>query len=228
MCAPNAAFEYSMHKILALLLLSLVSSPVCAEDSARARLAAFSADLHSVSASFEQSVTGASGHRGEVSSGKMMLQAPRQLRWHTTSPFDQLIVADGSKVWIYDPDLEQVSVRKQGAEEAHSPLTVLTDLGQMDAEFVVSEAGERDGLRWLKLVSRASEPEFAFAELGFAESDLARMRFEDALGNTTEIRFSDWKRDPRLPADTFSFSPPAGVDVVGDAEADAEVFPIKD
>ena len=93
---------------------------------------------------------------------------------------------------------------------------------------MVSEAGERDGLRWLKLVSRASEPEFAFAELGFAESDLARMRFEDALGNTTEIRFSDWKRDPRLPADTFSFSPPAGVDVVGDAEADAEVFPIKD
>ncbi|HQV48936.1 outer membrane lipoprotein chaperone LolA [Dokdonella sp.] len=217
-----------MHKILALLLLSLVSSPVCAADSARARLAAFSADLHSVSASFEQSVTGASGHRGEVSSGKMMLQAPRQLRWHTTSPFEQLIVADGSKVWIYDPDLEQVSVRKQGAEEAHSPLTVLTDLGQLDAEFVVSEAGERDGLRWLKLVSRASEPEFAFAELGFAESDLARMRFEDALGNTTEIRFSDWKRDPRLPADTFSFSPPAGVDVVGDAEADAEVFPIKD
>lgn len=211
-----------------LLLTSLVAIPAQAADTARTRLESFSKGIHTISARFEQSVTGAKGNRGETSSGTLALKAPRQFRWHTTSPFEQLIIADGNRVWIYDPDLEQVSVRSQGAEEAHSPLSVLTDLSRLDHEFQASEAGEREGLRWLKLVSKAKEPEFAFAELGFDKDGLARMRFEDSLGNTTEIRFSDWQRDPKLPADTFSFTPPAGVDVVGDPGQDAEVFPVRD
>lgn len=211
-----------------LLLSSLVACSAQAAESARARLEAFSKGIQVISGRFEQSVTGPKGNQGETSSGDLALKAPRQFRWHTSSPYEQLIVADGNRVWIYDPDLEQVSVRGQGAEEAHSPLAVLTDLSQLDHEFKVSESGDRDGLLWLKLVSKAKEPEFAFAELGFDTSGLARMRFEDSLGNTTEIRFSEWRRDPKLPADTFSFSPPEGVDVVGDAGADAEVFPIKD
>jgi outer membrane lipoprotein carrier protein len=211
-----------------LLLSALVVSNAFGAETARARLDAFSHGLQTVSARFEQSVTGAKGSRGEPSSGTLALKAPRQFRWHVTAPYEQLIVADGNRVWIYDPDLEQVSVRGQGAEEAHSPLSVLTDLSQLDSEFTASEAGQREGLRWLKLVSKAKEPEFAFAELGFDDRGLARMRFEDSLGNTTEIRFSDWQRDPKLPADTFAFTPPAGVDVVGDPGEDAEVFPINE
>lgn len=211
-----------------LLLTGLIAFSAHAADSARARLESFSKGIRVVSAHFEQAVTGAKGQRGEESSGTLALKAPRQFRWQTTTPFEQLIIADGNRVWIYDPDLEQVSVRSQGAEEAHSPLSVLTDLSRLDDEFVASESGEREGLRWLKLVSKASEPEFAFAELGFDKDSLVRMRFEDSLGNTTEIRFSDWRREPKLPADTFSFTPPAGVDVVGDPGQDAEVFPIPD
>ena len=216
--------------MLRLLTAFLFACPLLAHaaDDARERMQSFAKDLRSLSGEFEQSITGAKGSRGEPSKGTLALKAPRQFRWHTTTPYEQLIVADGDRVWIYDPDLEQVSVRGQGAEEAHSPLSVLTDLSQLDREFTASEAGQRDGLRWLKLVSRAKEPEFAFAELGFDENSLARMRFEDALGNVTEIRFSDWQRDPKLTADTFSFKPPAGVDVVGDPGADAEVFPVKD
>ena len=206
----------------------LLAIPVHAADTARSRLEAFSGRIHTISAHFEQSVIGARGNRGEASTGTLALKAPRQFRWHTTAPFEQLIVADGNRVWIYDPDLEQVSVRGQGAEEAHSPLAVLTDLSRLDLEFTTSEVGEREGLRWLKLISKAKEPEFAFAELGFDTHSLIRMRFEDSLGNTTEIRFSDWQNDPKLPADTFTFTPPAGVDVVGDPGEDAEVFPIKD
>ena len=209
-----------------LLLSCLVASSAVFAQTARSRLDAFSRDLHTVSARFEQSVTGASGNRSETSSGDLALKAPRQFRWHTRTPYEQLIVADGNRVWIHDPDLEQVSVRSQGSEEAHSPLSVLTDLSQLDREFSVSETGEHGGLQWLKLISNAPEPEFAFAELGFDKAGLARMRFEDALGNTTEIRFQDWQRDPRLAADAFSFSPPAGVDVVGDPGTEAEVFPI--
>ncbi|MEO7325286.1 MAG: outer membrane lipoprotein chaperone LolA [Dokdonella sp.] len=205
----------------------LLSFTAHAADSARARMEAFSKNLHSVTASFNQSVTDANGHRGDESRGSLALEAPRQFRWETTAPYQQTIVADGARVWVYEPDLEQVSVRNQSSEEAHSPLTVLTDLSQLDSQFKSTEAGEHDGLTWLKLTSKAKEPEFEYAELGFDAKTLQRMRFKDQLGNTTEIRFTDWKRNPVIAAGTLTFVPPKGVDVVGDIKPDAEVFPVR-
>lgn len=197
-------------------------------DTARARMEAFSKGLHAVTGRFAQDVTDANGHRGDESRGTLALQAPRQFRWETTAPYQQTIVADGAKVWVYEPDLEQVSVRSQDAAEAHSPLTVLTDLSQLDAQFTTSEAGEREGLAWLRLGSKAKDADFEYAELGFDATTLQRMRFKDQLGNVTEIRFSDWSRNPPIPAGTFAFVPPKGVDVVGDVRPDAEVFPVRD
>jgi outer membrane lipoprotein carrier protein len=80
----------------------------------------------------------------------------------------------------------------------------------------------------LPLTSKAKEPEFEYAELGLDATALQRMRFKDQLGNVTEIRFADWKRNPSLPAGTFKFTPPKGVDVVGDLKPDAEVFPVRE
>jgi outer membrane lipoprotein carrier protein len=119
-------------------------------------------------------------------------------------------------VWLYDPELEQVTVRVQSTEEAHSPLTVITDLKQLDRDFKVTEQGERDGLLWLRLVSTASDPQFDYADLGFDAHGLARMSFRDQLGAITDIRFSDWQRNAALPPGTFQFTPPAGADVIGD------------
>jgi outer membrane lipoprotein carrier protein len=215
-------------RLLAAFIAVTVASDVLAADNARSRMEAFSKALTSVGGQFSQSVTDANGHRGDESRGTLALQAPRQFRWETTEPYQQTIVADGSRVWVYEPDLEQVSVRSQSAAEAHSPLTVLTDLSQLDSQFSTSEAGERDGLAWLRLVSKAKEPEFEYAELGLDATSLQRMRFKDQLGNVTEIRFAGWKRNPVLPAGTFAFTPPKGVDVVGDVKPDAEVFPVKD
>lgn len=207
-------------------LLAAAAPAASAADSARARMEAFSKNLQSVSADFSQTVRTAQAAVGDTSRGTLALQAPRQFRWQTTEPFEQLIVADGTRVWIYDPDLEQVSVRSQSSEEAQSPLTVLTDLSLIDRDFVASEAGERDGLVWLRLSARAEEPEFEYAELGFDGDLLSRMTFKDQLGNVTEMRFTDWKRNPSLPADTFRFTPPKGVDVIGDADG-PEVFPVR-
>lgn len=212
--------------LASLLLVSCAS--VHAADVARSRMEAFSKGLHSITAEFAQSVTDANGRRGDESRGTLALEAPRQFRWETKEPYEQTIVADGARVWIYEPDLEQVSVRNQSSEEAHSPLTVLTDLSQLDGQFTASEAGEREGLSWLRLTSKAKDPDFEYAELGFDAAGLVRMRFKDQLGNTTEIRFADWKRNPNLPAATFRFTPPTGVDVVGDLKPGADVYPIKD
>ena len=183
---------------------------------ARARLDAFANDLHALTGRFSQTLTDINGNTSKASSGTLALQAPRQFRWDTLAPYKQTIVADGSRVWMYDPDLEQVTVRVQSSEEAHSPLTVLTDLKQMDREFKVSELGERDGLQWLSLTSTGKDPQFDHAELGFDANGLARMTFRDQLGSTTDIRFSDWQRNPSLAPGTFTFVPPKGADVIGD------------
>ena len=216
-----------MQRWLPLALFCLTTTAFAAE-SARAKLDAFAKDLKSVSADFEQRVADPKGGAGRSSSGTLALKAPRQFRWDVTTPYKQLIVADGEKVWIYDPDLEQVTVRAQGTEEAHSPLTVLTDLAQLDRDFSTSEQGEHDGLIWLRLKSKDKEPQFEYADLGFDASGLARMVFKDALANSTEIHFSHWQRNPALSVDQFRFTPPKGVDVIGDPTPAAEVHPVKD
>ena len=213
---------------LLVLLAALTLATAAHADTARSRMEAFSKDLKSVTATFSQSVTDANGEPRDTSHGTLALEAPRQFRWETKQPYEQTIVADGTRIWVYEPDLEQVSVRSQSGEEAHSPLTVLTNLGELDSQFIATESGERDGLQWLKLVSKAKEPEFEYAELGFSAKSLDRMVFKDPLGSTTEIRFEDWKRNPSIPADTFKFTPPKGVDVIGNTDPGAEIHPIKD
>lgn len=199
---------------------------VAAPGPARARLDAFAQNLHALTGNFSQVLSNANGSPGQTSTGTMALEAPREFRWDTTTPYKQNIVADGSRVWLYDPDLDQVTVRVQSNEEAHSPLTVLTDLTQMDKDFKVVEQGERDGLVWLRLTSTAHDPQFDFADLGFDASGLKRMVFKDQLSNTTQITFSNWQKNPALPAGTFTFVPPKGADVIGDAPV-LQTQPIK-
>ena len=206
-------------RILLMLGLLLGAGAATAAGTARAQLDAFANGLHSLSGNFNQTVYDPNGRSTQAAHGTLALQAPRQFRWDTQAPYKQVIVADGYKVWIYDPELEQVTVRDQGTQEAHSPLTVLTDLSQLDRDFNTSEQGERDGLQWLRLVSRAKEPQFEYADIGFANNAPRRMVFKDTLGNRTEIVFTDWQRNRQLPPETFTFTPPKGTDVVGDAAA---------
>ncbi len=203
-----------MRKLMLWILLSLTAGTAFAAAGSRARLDAFAHGLHSLRGAFSQTVYDAHGNVTGTSHGTLALESPRMFRWQVTDPYQQLIVADGHKVWVYEPDLQQVTVRDQGAEEAHSPLTVLTDLAQLDTEFKATDAGTRDGLEWLRLVSRSKEPQFEYAEIGFDASGPRRMVFKDTLGNKTTIAFSGWQRNPALAAGTFTFVPPKGTDVV--------------
>jgi outer membrane lipoprotein carrier protein len=207
--------RFSLIFASVLLMLSL-NAALAATGPARARLDTFATGLHSLTGHFEQSLTDINGQASKHSSGSLALLAPRQFRWDTQSPYKQTIVADGSRVWMYDPELDQVTVRKQSTEEANSPLSVLTDIKHIDGNFKVVERGERDGLVWLRLSSTGKDPQFDFADLGFDANGLARMTFRDQLGSTTDIRFSDWQRNPEMPPATFNFVPPKGADVIGD------------
>lgn len=211
---------------LFLLSLLLLSNAVFAED-ARARLEAFANGLDALNGEFKQATSDANGEVQEESRGTLALAAPRQFRWQYEDPFPQLIVADGNNVWIHDEDLEQVTVRNQSSEESQSPLTVLVDLSQLDRDYVVQNLKDRDGLSWLGLTSRAKEPPFKGVEIGFDGNGPKRMRLEDLLGNRTEWTFSNWQRNPKLAADTFKFTPPAGVDVIGEPTEAAEAIPLQ-
>lgn len=201
--------------VVAALALSLSTLAQAATGPARARLDAFAHGLHALSGNFTQTLNSPNG-QSQQTSGTLVLQAPSQFRWDTLSPYKQSIIADGSRVWSYDPGLEQVTVRRQDTEAAHNPLAVLTDLSQVDQDFSITEQGEHDGLVWLRLTSRAKEPQFDHVDLGFDANGLARMQFRDQLGSTTDIRFSNWQRNPDIPPEDFNFTPPKGTDVVGD------------
>lgn len=209
--------RFMLALTILVLMFSLDATAFAATGPARARLDAFASGLHSLTGDFSETLTGADGQASKTSSGTLVLQAPREFRWDTLTPYKQTIVADGSRVWMYDPELEQVTVSRQSSEESHSPLTVLTDLKQLDRDFKVTEQGEHDGLAWLRLTSTAKDPQFTHVDLGFDASGLVRMGFRDRLGSTTEITFSNLKRNVAVPAATFNFVPPKGADVIGDA-----------
>ncbi len=187
-----------------------------AQAGGRESLDAFTRGLKGLDGQFTQDVFDSKGKRKESASGRVALSTPRQFRWEYVKPYPQLIVADGAKVWVYDPDLKQVTVRPQGVEEQNSPLAALIDPNKLDRDFIVRDGGREGGLDWLELLPKqADNSTFQSARLGFDAKGLARMRIIDGLGQRTDIGFSGWKRNPAFAASTFRFSPPKGVDIVG-------------
>jgi outer membrane lipoprotein carrier protein len=194
----------------------LFAAAITAHAGGRASLDTFTKGLKGLDGQFSQQVFDSKGKRKESSSGRVALSAPRLFRWEYLKPYPQLIIADGKKVWIYDPDLKQASTRAQGAEEQNSPLAALIDPQRLDRDFNVKDVGSGEGLEWLELTPKQDEGAgFQNARLGFDKRGLARMQILDALGQRTDIRFTGWKRNPAFAPQTFRFTPPKGVDVVG-------------
>lgn len=213
-------------RIPALLLMLLLAPAALAQDG-RARLEAFTRGLQGLSGEFEQTVYDPKGGVVETSRGTVQLKAPRQFRWEYLQPFPSLIVADGDHIWLYDPDMEQVTVRNQSLEEHNSPLAVLIDAGELDRQFTSRDGGLSGGLRWLELSPRKPEDApFERARLGFGAQGLARMELFDALGQRTVMTFPRWQRNPAFAAGTFTFKMPPGVEQVGDVSEAAEVIPL--
>ena len=181
-----------------------------------------------LSATFEQQVFDDAGEALDASSGTLALARPNRFRWDYLKPEEQRIVADGDNIWIYDVELEQVSVRPQSFDEQQSPLAVLLDVGALDQQFNTEDRGEADGAVWLRLTPKSKDAEFAHVDLGFRDNKLMRMVMVDIVGQRTEIVFQDWKRNATLAPATFRFEPPPGVDVVGDVRPGAQVQPIED
>jgi outer membrane lipoprotein carrier protein len=212
---------------------SLVSASLClcaslsisdAHAGAIDKLHSFFETTRSMRADFAQIVVAKNGKRPQQSTGVMMFSRPGKFRWQIDRPYSQLLVGDGKKIWIYDPDLRQVTVRKFDAALGSSPVALLvgegdgksSDKGALERNFTLHEAGEREGLEWLEAIPKSADSGFEKLLLGFSGNDLKSMELFDNFGQVTSLFFSNLDRNPQLSPALFRFTPPAGVDVLGE------------
>jgi len=201
-------------RFTAVLLLCIASTGVCAQ-SANDQLRVFAQGLRDARVDFQQVVTGPNGERIQVSQGRLEYGAPDRFRWQYLKPQTQLIVADGKKIWIYEADLKQVTVKTQDALNQDNPLSVLSRPEQLARYYTVNERADKQGVHWLDLTPKqaASSP-FDKAMLGFNGNSLRYMRLFDGLGQVSEFTFGSWRRNSGVGAGRFHFTVPKGVDVV--------------
>ena len=179
-------------------------------------LRTFVHDTQTVRAQFSQTVLDRNGRSTSQASGVMAFSRPGKFRWTYDKPYAQLLVGDGAKLWIYDQDLNQVSVRKLDQALGSSPAALLAGNNEIERFFTLTEAGNREGLEWLEATPKSNDTLFAAVHMGFTGATLKQMELKDSFGQTTIIRFEKLERNPKLPAGLFKFAPPKGADVIGE------------
>ena len=180
------------------------------------KLHRFLESTKTVRADFAQIVVAKNGRKPQQSKGVMLFSRPGKFRWQIEKPYSQLLVGDGDKVWIYDPDLRQVTTRKVGATLGGTPAALLAGDNALDKNFTLHELGEREGMDWLEATPKSQDSGFEKIRLGFAGNDLKAMELFDNFGQTTSLLFSHLERNPPLAPSLFHFTPPAGADVIGE------------
>lgn len=196
--------------------LLLSSLPLYAADGGVAQLHAFLQDVKSLKADFTQQVLDANGKQVKQSFGTLSLKRPDRFRWDYAKPNEETIVADGRKLWIYDAQLQQVTVKSMNANLATSPAVLLAGSNDVDKNFTVTDLGEKDGLAWVQLTPKVKDSDFDSVKLGFRGSDISVMELKDNLGGLTRIELEHLQRNPSLSDEGFKFIPPTGADVIGD------------
>lgn len=202
--------------VLPAVMLVLLAAGSEARAGAIDSLRSFVRETRTARAEFSQVVLDRNGQPRQQASGVMQFSRPGRFRWAYLKPYEQLIVGDGVKLWVYDKDLEQVTVKPLGEALGSSPAALLAGSNEIEKFFTLSEAGSRDGLEWLEAVPRSRETGFEHIRMGFAGGSLKVMELKDGLGHRTVIRFGQVERNPSLDPQLFRFTPPKGVDVIGE------------
>jgi len=188
------------------------------QDSQAASVERFQSYLRTTQAAradFQQKVYDKTGKVVQESSGNFSFLRPGRFRWVYLKP-PQLIVGDGERVWIHDADLNQVTVRRASRVLGATPAALLAGASDLDKAFELVDAGAKDGLEWLEAKPREKESGFERIRLGMSASGVEAMELIDNFGQTTVLRFSNMVRNPQFDPGTFRFTPPKGVDVLGE------------
>ncbi|MEW5891144.1 MAG: outer membrane lipoprotein chaperone LolA [Pseudomonadota bacterium] len=194
----------------------LVCGVSLAHASGLERLKSFVDNTHGARAEFSQVVSSKSGRKPQAASGTMMFQRPGKFRWVYEKPYQQLIVGDGEKLWVYDRDLNQVTVKSLPAAIGSSPAALLAGDNALEKNFNLKDGGAADGLEWVEATPKTAEASFESVRIGFAGDTLKAMELRDTFGQVTVLTFNRFERNPALAANLFRFAPPKGADVIGD------------
>lgn len=170
----------------------------------------------SMRAKFQQTVVDNLGRKVQEVTGTMQLQRPGKFRWDYDKPYVQLIVGDSKKVWLYDPDLNQVTVRSLDKVLGSSPAALLAGSKDIDKTFDLRNVGQQGELNWVEAVPKEKESGFDKIVLGFKGNMLHEMEMRDSFGQITVIEFSAQELNPKLNDKSFRFTPPAGADVLSE------------
>ncbi len=199
--------------------ISIIAAAAPVNDTA---LDSYLAGLATLRVDFTQTLTDGRGRKVEAVAGSLIVQRPGRFRWEVRpaaskpgSPFTQLMVADGRNVWFFDRDLEQVTVRAANGALTATPAMLLSGTMDLRTAFELRAAPRNAGLDWVIVKPKRADAEFREARLGFATGELRRMDLLDKLGQTAIITFAAARRNAPVQAAELTFTPPAGVDVIG-------------
>ena len=176
----------------------------------------FFSNTQSMKANFHQIVTDKQGRKVQEVSGTMQLQRPNKFRWDYAKPYEQQIVSDGSQVFLYDIDLQQVTVRDLSKTLGSSPAALLAGGAEVEKSFKLKNAVRKDGLTWVLALPKDKESGFERVLLGFKADKLRKMELHDSFNHITNITFDDVERNLTFADETFLFTTPKGADVVGE------------
>ena len=197
--------------------ISMLLLATIAHAGAIEKLKIFIAATHSAQANFTQEVLDQNGKRIQSANGIMQFQRPGKFRWTYQKPYEQLMVGDGEKFWLYDVDLNQVTVRKLDAALGSSPAALLSGSNEIERGFTLTESGNKDGLEWLQATPKGQDSSFNKVLMAFnAQAELVMMELNDMFGHKTVLRFSAMQRNPKFAEKQFHFTPPKGADVLSE------------
>lgn len=151
----------------------------------------------------------------EESQGTLRIKRPGRFRWDYTEPYEQLVLSDGEKLWLYDADLEQATVKQLDESLSTTPAVLLSGSGDVADGFEIIGVYDADGIVWVNLEPKADDTDFQTFSLGFEGDDLRYMQLSDRLDQVTRIEFSNIVRNQTMEDQAFDFIPPDGVDVIG-------------
>jgi len=200
-----------MKRLLALVAALAVTAAAHADPVETLR--AFVRDVKSGRAQFTQTVTSPDGAKKKTSSGSFEFSRPNRFRFAYVKPFEQTIVGDGEKVWIYDADLNQVSSRKLGQALGATPAALLAG-GSLERDFDLANLPPSDGLEWAEAKPKAKDGAFQSVRVGFRGGELAALEIIDSFGQRSLLRFAGFAANAPVAPETFRFKVPAGADVI--------------
>ncbi len=182
-------------------------------DSNKPRLQRYLENYKSLTGQFTQMISSEKSQYIQSSAGEFWIQKPNRFRWHYSTPYVQKIISNGEKLWIYDEDLEQVTIKEASQSIESSPLAVIVGATSLDTAFDVTPVDGLDNLQWLRLIPNAEANSFEFIEVGFKNGLLSKMRLKDNFGQTTYLTFTDVMVDTSIDTNRFEFAVPEGADV---------------